>query len=280
MNCILVADSGSTKTDWILISGENNALEVHTAGLNPVRDSQSVIFSIFSEELLPQLPSLIIQDIYFYGAGCILPFSKVIQEALAKFFPKTPHISVESDLLGAARALCGHNEGIACILGTGSNSCYYDGQTIRQNTPPLGYILGDEGSGSVLGKTFAGQLLKGLFPETLSQQFFQETGLTQLDILNKVYREPRPNAFLASFVPFIAAHRQEEGIHRLIIENFRLFLTRNITPYHRSDLPICFVGSIADVFQDELTEALNLEGFKKGEILRKPIKKIVKFHCS
>lgn len=280
MNCILVADSGSTKTDWILISGNNDTLEVHTAGLNPVRDSQSVLFSTLTEELLPQLPyPLDIREIFFYGAGCIPPFSQAIEEVLHPIFPDT-HIEVESDLLGAARALCGHREGIACILGTGSNSCYYDGQLIRQNTPPLGYILGDEGSGAVLGRIFIGHLLKGLLPERLKQQFFQELDLSQATILNKVYREPRPNVFLASLVPFMAAHRQEEGIHHLLLENFRLFLSHNIAPYHRPDLPVSFVGSMAKVFQDELCEALSLEGFKKGEILQKPIEKMVKFHHS
>jgi len=148
MNCILIADSGSTKTDWILISSENGILEIQTTGINPVRDSQDAILLVLEKELQKQIPAdYVISEIHFYGAGCVMPFSQGVIDALKIIFPQA-QTTVESDLLGAARALCGKQEGIACILGTGANSCLYDGNQIVSNVPPLGFILGDEGSGA------------------------------------------------------------------------------------------------------------------------------------
>ena len=153
-DCILIADSGSTKTDWILTTAENSILEVETMGINPVRDSRDAIFDIIKNQLYHQLPKeQQVSQIHFYGAGCIDPYKKNVEEVLAAIFDTTTEITVESDLLGAAIALCGKEAGIACILGTGSNSCLYDGKKIVSNTSPLGYILGDEGSGAFLGKT-------------------------------------------------------------------------------------------------------------------------------
>ena len=182
---------------------------------------------------------------------------------------------VESDLLGAARALCGRSEGIACILGTGSNSCHYDGTRISANISPLGWILGDEGSGAVLGRRLVGDVLKGEFSPELCEAFTEETGLTRTTIINKVYREPMPNRWLASLVPFLGRHRNDARVRQFLIDEFRRFLRRNVAKYQRLDLPVHFVGGIASSYQDELAEALRLEGMQLGRILKRPIDGIV-----
>ncbi len=279
-NCILIADSGSTKTDWILHSSEHGIFEYHTAGINPVRDNKDAMFRVLAEQLMPSLPKdKQITEVHFYGAGCIPPFTADLEQCLANVLPGTK-IEVKSDLMGAARALCGKESGIACILGTGSNSCLYDGTDIVQNVSPLGFILGDEGSGAVLGKNLLGQLLKGVLPSALKEEFLGEYRLTPTDIIDKVYRQPQPNKFLASLVPFIHRHREEEGIHRLLVEQFRLFLTRNVAHYGHLEMPVNFVGSIAAIFTAELHESLAAEGFRTGRILQKPIRELTNFHTT
>ncbi len=277
-HCILIADSGSTKTDWVLISEKYGMLELHSAGINPVRDSQHTIFNILQEQLLPNLPKNInVSNIFFYGAGCIDPFRKSVIDPLRSFFTSAD-IQVESDLLGAARALCGNETGLACILGTGTNSCLYDGTRITQNVPPLGYILGDEGSGATLGKTLAGNILKGIFPVYLQETFYQQFNLGISDIIDRVYRQPQANTFLASFVPFITEHRQITEVHDMLVQSFCLFFQRNIIPYHHPEMPVNFVGSIAYIFQPELNKAAKITGFTIGKIIQRPIHSLVKFH--
>ncbi len=277
-NCILIADSGSTKTDWILHSSEHGIFEHHTAGINPVRDGKDAMFRVLAEQLMPFLSAHNwVTEVHFYGAGCIPPFTADLQQCLSQVLPGA-RVEVESDLLGAARALCGREGGIACILGTGSNSCLYDGTSILRNVSPLGFILGDEGSGAVLGKVLLGQLLKGVLPSAMKDEFLRRYNLTPTDIINKVYRQPQPNKFLASLVPFIQHHRQDPGIHRLLVEQFRLFLTRNVAHYNHPEMPVNFVGSIAAIYTPELCEALAAEGFKPGKIMQKPIHELTNFH--
>lgn len=277
-DCILVADSGSTKTDWIAISRENGTLEFKTAGINPVRDSQNAISLVLRDGLVPFFPDTWrCTGVYFYGAGCIPPFSGIVERCLGQVFPQAS-VSVNTDMLGAARALCGTNPGIACIIGTGSNSCLYDGDKIVANVPPLGYILGDEGSGAVLGRTLVGLLLKGVLPSSLRDKFMEEYGLTTELVIDNVYRQPMPNRFLASLAPFIAEHREEHGIQEMLVQSFRLFFTRNVKMYGHPEMPVNFVGSIAHVFLEELKRAASLEGLKMGKILRSPIAEIAAFH--
>ena len=279
-NCILIADSGSTKTDWILHSSKHGIFEYHTTGINAVRDSEDAMFSVLAEQLMPQLPPTAhITQIFFYGAGCIPPFSHKLQQSLERLFPHA-HTEVESDLMGAARALCGNTPGIACILGTGSNSCLYDGKRITANVSPLGFILGDEGSGAVLGRHLLGLLLKDMLPESLKEAFLAEFRLTPTDIIEKVYRQPQPNRFLASLVPFIHSHRHIEGIHRLLMEQFTLFLTRNVAHYGHPEMPLNFTGSIAKVFSEELQEAIHVQRMKMGCITQKPIQELAAFHAT
>lgn len=273
----LIADSGSTKTDWVLIAPDGSRTDVHTGGINPARDARDIIYNVIASELLPQLPATGPMSVFFYGAGCIAPFSQTVRDLLSELLP-AGHVEVESDMLGAARALCGHTPGIACILGTGANSCYYDGQGIAMSTPALGYILGDEGSGSYLGKRLVGDLFKGILPADLKAAFCRETGLQMPDIIARVYRQPAANAFLASLVPFLVSHRTHPAIHALLADAFRQFIQRNIAAYGHPELPLNCVGGIAHQFSEELTEAARTENMKIGKILRRPIEEMILFH--
>ena len=266
----LIADSGSTKTDWILVCKNGIEGRFSTQGINPVMLDEQHIVEILQCELLPHLDSIKIDAVDFYGAGCRGAQCDVVRSALHVVFG-IERIAVDSDMLGAARALCGTEEGIVCILGTGSNSCLYDGQKIVENVSPLGFILGDEGSGAVLGKRLLGDMLKGQMPDVMVRLFAEEYGLTIDDIIRKVYREPMPNRFLASFAPFISHHRDCAEIRNLVVDEFRRFFIRNVSKYRRKDLPVHFVGSIAHYFRDELTGVACDLGYRLGHIKKAPL---------
>ncbi len=333
----LIADSGSTKTDWTVLydrkipsgktasdceitpasttaSGEGNTsggchrLTIATQGLNPFHQSASVIDKIIEEELMPQLASVDATadetslcgaadatssrqanraenslrgagcEIYFYGAGCTAEASPLLAECLHSHFGKETKVEVGSDMLGAARALCQHEEGIACILGTGANSCYYDGTAIRENVSPLGYILGDEGSGAYIGKRLVGDVLKRQFSPTVCDLFHNETQLDAAAIINKVYRQPMPNRFLGNVARFCSNHRDNEEIHAFLVDCFRQFFLRNVANYRRPSLPVHFVGSVAWAYEAELSEAAEASGFHVGTIMRSPMEGLLKFH--
>lgn len=278
----LIADSGSTKTDWCLCNQGTVLQNIQTQGINPYHQSEEAIETVLREELLPQLS---LQkgtrlSITFYGSGCANDTAcNRIKEALTKVLD-TKDVTIHSDLLGAARALCGHQEGIACVLGTGSNSCLYNGKEIIANTPPLGYILGDEGSSAVLGRHLVGNCLKNQLPEALRDEFLTEYELTQEIILEKVYRQPLANRFLASLTPFLSKHKEVPEIHQLLVDSFTDFFVRNVKQYRRPWLPIHFVGSIANVFSAELKEAAESLGMELGTIMRSPMEGLIKYHCS
>lgn len=281
---ILIADSGSTKTDWCLCKKGTVLCSIQTQGINPYHQSEEAIEAVLHEELLPQLTqhsAFNIQnslDIVFYGSGCANETAcNRIKKAIHKVL-ETKDITVHSDLLGAARALCGHEEGIACVLGTGSNSCLYNGKEITANTPPLGYILGDEGSSAVLGRRLVGDCLKNQLPEAIRDEFLTEYGLTQEIILEKVYRQPLANRFLASLTPFLSKHREVPEVHNLLVESFVAFFVRNVKQYRRPWLPIHFVGSIANAFAPELKEAAESLGMELGTIMRSPMEGLIKYH--
>lgn len=279
---ILVADSGSTKTDWVVRtlspSVEGSAqLWFHTQGINPIHQDDRQILSVLQDELLPQLVSINqLSAIEFYGSG-VRPdqekrMERLLREAFQSLISKTQtSISAHSDLLGAARALCGDSEGLACILGTGVNSCLYDGKRIVANTPPLGYILGDEGSGAVLGKLFLNSLYKGCLGNEIKSDFETEMQMTLAEVINRVYRQPLPNRWLASLSPFIHSHLCNPDVEALVIGNFSHFIARNIEPYHRRDLPLQAVGSIAFFYKEQLCLAAKEAGFAVGKILRSPL---------
>ena len=285
---ILIADSGSTKTDWCLCDNSTIIQSIQTQGINPYHQTEEAIEQVLAEELFPQLvaqsSSLAAQgssfSVIFYGSGCANETAcNRVKEAIHKTLGTTD-ITIHSDLLGAARALCGHDEGIACVLGTGSNSCLYNGKEIIANVPPLGYILGDEGSSAVLGRRLVGDCLKNQLPEAIRNEFLSEYGLTQEIILEKVYRQPLANRFLASLTPFLSKHRDVPEIHHLLVDSFIDFFVRNVKQYRRPWLPIHFVGSIANAFSTELKEAAESLGMELGEILKSPMEGLVKYHCS
>lgn len=269
----IIADSGSTKTDWCVTGEDGFSTKITTQGINPFHMTEERVGEILREELLPSLPTGKgdVTDIEFYGAGCTKEKIPVMEGVLRKVFPVCLNVTVDSDLLGAAKALCGNEEGIACILGTGANSCLYDGSRIVMNTSPMGYVLGDEGSGAVIGKTFVGELYKGCHRDFITV-FETETGLTQADIIQCVYREPLPNRFLASLCPFVSKHiSEQEWIASMVVDCFRLFFMRNVSHYNRPDLPVNFVGSIAFYFEKQLRQAAEAEGYKVGKIMKSPL---------
>ena len=269
---LLIADSGSTKTDWAL-----GSLRLKTQGINPFHQDDDGIRTILTEELLPQLPPNLASpvSIQFYGSGVRPELEPKMERLLREAFPHAQHVEAHSDLLGAARALCGQHEGIACILGTGANSCLYDGRQIVRNTPPLGYILGDEGSGAVLGVRFLNALYKGRLPEDLQREFESWSGLTLASIVDRVYRQPLANRWLASLSVFIRQHVAQPAVRELVVSNFRDFILRNVEPYGRRDLTLSAVGSIAYHYAAQLEEAADKEGYAFGTILRSPIDGLV-----
>lgn len=270
---VLIADSGSTKTDWAFMGKC-----IQTQGINPFHQDEDTIRHILQEELLPQLSSSYdrLTSILFYGSGVRPELEEKMRNILQDAFPHVTHIEAHSDLLGAARALCGENEGIACILGTGANSCLFDGSQVVMNTPPMGYILGDEGSGAVLGIRFLNALYKNRLHDQLLSDFESFTGMSMAQVIERVYRQPMPNRWLASLSVFIHQHLDSPAVNSIVKQNFIDFIRHNIIPYQRTDLPISAVGSIAYYYQEQLAEAVIQEGFILGKILRSPLDALIK----
>ncbi|HEY6915015.1 MAG TPA: ATPase [Paludibacter sp.] len=277
---ILIADSGSTKTHWCLVQGGVVVSEIFTHGINPFYQTDLEITALLDTQLTPKLPSTEIKKIYFYGAGCSFPEKKMmVSLALINFFSDAI-IEIQSDLLGAARSLFQHEKGIACIMGTGSNSCYYDGNEITQNVSPLGFILGDEGSGAVLGKLLVADCLKNQLPEWLSEKLLDEYEVTPAIILENVYKRPFPNRFLAKFTPFLLEHIEEPAIFNLVYDSFDAFFVRNVMQYPLEDVEVGFVGSIAHYFRDTLEIVASERGIEVAEVVQNPMKGLVKFHTN
>lgn len=280
MNYQLIADAGSSKTDWALISGDNGEVEkFSTPGLNALLADEESVASMLEQvkEHLP--PDFRGAEIHYYGAGCATQsVCRAMKDALESRLEGSRAI-VESDLLGAARGLAGHEKGIVCILGTGSNSCSYNGETITEHIQSLGFILGDEGSGAALGKRLVADAFKGRLPEPVKEAFTARYGLTLEEILNKVYREPAPNKFLASLVPFIKEHLWNPYVYAMVRREFEEFLERNVSPYEDSrSVPVSYTGSIAFHFSDILREVAFDEGYFTGRITHAPLDGLIKFH--
>lgn len=277
---ILIADSGSTKTDWICLTGddESTQIEVQTVGLNPFHVSDNEIRGVLIHDVVPQLGDSKVEAVYFYGSGVRPEVEARVEGLLRESFPDAKTVQAHSDLLGACRALCGDEAGIACILGTGANSCVYDGKKIVHNTPALGYILGDEGSGAVLGKHLLHDLYTGVLPHNLRLTFEKEMGLELSEIINKVYREPQANRFLASLSEFIHRHLDEEGIRQMVYNTFSDFINYHVSRYGRHDLPLSFVGSIAFYYQEQLQLIVQMLGYPMGTILKSPLQGLVAYH--
>lgn len=276
---ILIADCGSTKIDWCLLENGKQVKIVSSTGMNAMLMTREEMSKQIATELMPQIQGIEIDEIYYYGAGCLGDeVCGNVRDALYENIP-AKKIDVQSDLIAAAHALCGTEPGIACILGTGSNSCLYDGEKIVDNVSPLGYILGDEGSGAVLGKLLVGDILKCQVPEHLRQSFFDETGLDRMEIIKRVYKQPGGNRFLASFCPFLSKNIEEPAIHRLVLNSFKAFFVRNIQNYDNyKQMPVHFVGSIAVYFENTLREAASALDIKIGTIIQSPMEGLVKYH--
>ena len=294
---ILIADSGGSKTDWALISLSTDTskcvLRVRTQGLNPFHQSKDVILHTLEQELIPALIKAteqnnnslrktditkLVTQIYFYGAGCTKSLSPIVGDALVMAFPSAS-VKVESDLLGAAHAVCGHEAGIACILGTGANSCQYDGEQIVANIPPLGYILGDEGSGAVLGKLLLNGIFKGDLPTEIRDLYLEWSGLSYPEIIDKVYRQPLANRFLAGISRFIKDNLQHTELEALVEYNFDNFFKKNILKYKSSPIrTISAVGGIAAAFEPQLRASANRFNYQVGKVIASPIEGLIEYY--
>ena len=277
---LLIADSGSTKTSWTLLDQDNgNALSCNTAGINPMYQDEESIFYLLQKEFTIAVPGLV--DLFFYGAGCINKgVNETVRDALGRFF-NCSMLSVETDLMAAARSLCQDNKGIACILGTGSNSCYYNGKEIIRNISPLGYMLGDEGSGAVIGRKFIADLLKNQMPEYIREKFFITYNLEPHNIMESVYKKPFPNRFLAQFTRFIHENIHEPSLINLVTNSFIEFFNRNIRQYPEAlQLPVQFTGGVGYYFRELLEQAAMRTGYVIGDVTASPMEGLIKYHLN
>ncbi len=277
---ILIADSGSTKTSWCL-AGENVPEQFYkTTGINPFFRSTEDIADELRLTLLPKTGTAVFQ-IHFYGAGIINPEKgEVVKKALQLLFPKA-EIEVQSDLFAAARSTLGTEKGIACILGTGSNSCLYNGSEITEHVPPLGFILGDEGSGAVLGRKLVADFLKGIMPGKISEKFKNRYQLNYADFLDRVYKKEKPNQFLAQFVPFLLDNINEDYCINLVENSFDEFIKRNVSRYSGfKEVPVCAVGSVAFYFREQLKRAAEKYEIQIKIVLKEPLNGLLEFHLN
>jgi N-acetylglucosamine kinase-like BadF-type ATPase len=267
----LIADSGSTKTAWKLIGNSGEVKNIISSGINPFFRNEEDIFQELMQTLLPETGNEI-HEIFFFGAGIInAEKGDIIRRALNRMYPEAA-VETASDVLGAAKALFGDNAGIACILGTGSNACIYDGKQIATGISPLGFILGDEGSGAVMGRKLLGDYFKEVMPAKLRDEFGKRFGLTREEALNRVYRTEKPNQFLAQFVPFLSEHNQSAYYQKFVQQNFMEFFERNVTKLPSfSKYRIGFVGSVAFYFSQILKNTASYYGFEEITILKDPI---------
>lgn len=278
MKSILIADSGSTKTEWCLLQGDKKK-KLATQGLSPYFLTGEQIKAILEKELIPKLKDADLVEIYFYGTGCSNPANAAIVKKAIQYFYKKATIKVDHDLTGAAKALCGDGKGIACILGTGSNSCFYNGKKIVKNSPGLGYVLGDEGSGAYLGKKVIQYFLYNTFDEDLMERFKAKFNTNSIEILEAVYKKPLPNRYLAGFAIFLAENRGHFMVENIIEDGLNDFFFNHIYKYRESwTLPINFVGSIAHGFKDVLKDLCNSYELQLGTVIKNPMEGLIKYH--
>ena len=275
---ILIADSGSTKTDWRLINEDGTTQNVKTVGFNPRYQDTEDIFRELHLNLVPGINSPV-DEVYFYGAGCSSEKAvKIVSGALQQAFPAAT-INVEEDTLGAARSLCGHEQGIVCILGTGSNSCLFDGKKIVDSMPNLGFILGDEGSAGYMGKLLVRDFLYKEMPRHLLIKFDEKYKVTRKDVLDNVYNNQFPNRYLASFTKFLSDHIEESYCFKMVYRSFSEFFDTTICKYDNfQGYNVHFVGSIAYYFTNILKQVASDKGVKVKNILETPISGLTKYH--
>jgi glucosamine kinase len=275
---ILIADSGSTKCEWCFVSNGRKQI-IETQGASPYFLNELQFASMMKEELLPALKNKIPSAIYFYGTGLAAAENRTMfKKAIRTVFPGS-EIEVEHDLMGASRALCGKNKGIVAILGTGSNSGYYNGKKIIRNSPGLGYVLGDEGSGAYLGKKVIQYYLYKTFDMELHEKFQKKYDLSAAEILDSVYKKPLPNRYIASFAIFLAENRGHYMIENIIEDGLWDFFSIHLAHYPESGkIPVFFTGSVAFGFQDILKELCKNFGWQAGKFLAKPMEGLISYH--
>jgi len=275
----LIADCGSTKAEWCLLDGKRKKA-FYTQGISPYFLNGEQIEEVVKSELKIKLKGIEPDEIFYYGTGCNNPNNaKIVKKALQRVFTNAD-ISVTHDLMGAAKALCGNDKGVACILGTGSNSCYYNGKRIVKNSPGLGFILGDEGSGAFLGKKVVQYYLYNTYDPDLMDRFNAKYNTNAAEILEAVYKMPLPNRYLAGFVPFLVENRGHFMIENIIEDGFNEFFFHHVYKYKESwTMPVNFIGSVAFGFRDVLKEMCNTYELQLGKVLKNPMDGLIKYHA-
>jgi N-acetylglucosamine kinase-like BadF-type ATPase len=277
---LLIADSGATKTEWTLVDTTTNiSVSIITQGISPFYQQADEIFKMLEAELFPRVSEHFIEKIFFYGTGCSQPDKiEVVYKALNKSFPQA-EIIIEHDLLAAAKAVCGNESGIACILGTGSNTCLFDGKEIIDNIPSLGFMLGDEGSGAYFGRKILQSFFYRELPTDLSEKFQQEYNIDKTEVLNNVYEKPYPNRYVASFMPFVNNYNQHPFINKLLADGINEFIEKFIVKYKgHENLPVHFIGSVAYLNQQILSASLHKHKLKAGRFLQSPMEGLLTYH--
>lgn len=274
----LIIDSGATKANWTLAHQQEIQLQVHTQGLHPLLMPNETLRALSEEARRRGISSA--SNIFYYGTGCKVESSRQrLRIILQQVFPKANRVEVDTDLMGAAQALCQRAPGVACILGTGSNSCLFDGEKITQNNGGYGFILGDEGSGAAIGKDLMADFLNKQIPGHLREQLIEKYKLTSAEIIESTYRRPAPSRYLASFAPFLLENIEEDYIHNLVKKQFVAFLKKYILTYdHVREIPVHFTGSIAWYFRSYVELALDQFHLQKGIFLPEPMEGLVQFH--
>jgi glucosamine kinase len=274
----LIADCGATKSEWSLV-GNGKTKTVITQGISPYFLTAEQIKELLLKELTPKLKNVEVDEVFYYGTGCANPNNaKLVKKAVKQLFP-TAQVEVNHDLLAAARSLCGRDKGIACILGTGSNSCYYNGKKIVKNSPGLGYVLGDEGSGAYLGKKVIQYYLYGTFDDELRGRFDLTYMTNSAEILENVYKKPLPNRYLAGFARFLAENRGHYMIENIIEDGLNDFFFNHLCKYREIwTLPVNFAGGVAYGFRDVIIQLCHSYEFELGNILQKPMSGLIEYH--
>jgi glucosamine kinase len=275
----LIADSGATKAEWCLMKGKKKTI-FFTQGISPFLMTSEEIAAMLMKELKPSMKKDRIDEIYFYGTGCSSEHNiKSVKSALKFAFPTATKIKVDHDMMGAAKALCGHEKGVACILGTGSNSCYFNGVRITKNSPGLGYVLGDEGSGAYLGRKVIQHFLYNTFDADLLDRFNAKYKTNRVEILDHVYRKPLPNRYMASFALFLAENRGHYMVENIIEDSFNEFFFNHLYKFRESWLyPIHFTGGVAYAFRDVLKTMCHSYELQAGRILKNPMQGLIEYH--
>ncbi|KYG79389.1 N-acetylglucosamine kinase [Roseivirga seohaensis] len=277
MTKVLIADSGFTKTDWRLIGADGSIEQARTTGINPYYQTEEEILLVI-QDLHSQLPDKV-DEIYFYGTGCSSGTNRDKIAKLLNRYYQEAKIDVNHDLLAAARSLCGDEKGIACIIGTGTNSCLYDGSKIISNVPSLGWAIADEGGGTYLGKTLVTDYYRKDMPEHLRVIFKERFGLNKDAFLTAIYQEPMPGRFLASFAKFINEHISEPYMYKLVYDAFTIFITKNVSKYEGfKEVPVHFTGSVAYYFNNILRKVAVDQGIYIKHITEHPIAGLTLFH--